>query len=110
MARIASLAPGMAAEKAGLKAGDIIRKVSGEDIKSRPQLQQSIGAGRPGEKVTLIIECDGRLQTIEVTLSNMSDLMHDERSDFQNSLGGSLSDSPHRLSSGTSTRLGSSPQ
>jgi serine protease Do len=92
MARIASLAPGMAAEKAGLKAGDIIRKVSGEDIKSRPQLQQSIGGRRPGEKVTLVIERDGRLQTIDATLGNMSDLMHDERSDFQNSLGGSLSE------------------
>jgi len=92
MARIASIAPGMAAERAGLKAGDIIRKVSGEDIKSRPQLQQTIRARRPGDKISLVVEREGRLQTIDATLSNMSDLVHDERSEFQNSLGGSLSE------------------
>lgn len=91
-ARIASVAPGMAAEKAGLKGGDVIRKVSGEDIKGRTQLQQTIRSRRPGEKVTLVIERDGRLQTIDVTLGNMSELVHDERSEFQNSLGGSLSE------------------
>src|SRR4051812_32300241 len=92
MARIASVAPGMAAERAGLKGGDIIRKVSGDDIKGRQQLQQTIRSRRPGDKVTLIIERDGRLQTFEATLGNMSELVHDERSEFQNTLGGSLSE------------------
>jgi len=92
MARIASVAPGMAAERAGLKGGDIIRKVSGEDIKGRQQLQQTIRARRPGEKVTLIIERDGRQQSFDVMLGSMSELVHDERSEFQNSLGGSLSE------------------
>src|SRR5205814_7461359 len=49
-------------------------------------------ARRPGDKITLVIERDGRLQTIDATLSNMNDLVHDERSEFQNSLGGSLSE------------------
>jgi serine protease Do len=92
MARIASVAPGMAAERAGLKGGDVIRKVGGEDIKGRQQLQQTIRARRPGEKVTLIIERDGRQQSFDVTLGSMSELVHDERSEFQNSLGGSLSE------------------
>jgi serine protease Do len=92
IARIASVAPGLAAEKAGLKDGDIIRKVNDEDIKGRPHLQQNIRSRQPGDKVTLIVERAGRLQTIEATLGAMSDLVHDERSEFQNSLGGSLSE------------------
>src|SRR6266516_3911853 len=62
MARIASIAPGLAAERAGLKGGDIIRKVSGEEVEGRQQLQQTIRARRPGDKITLVIEREGRLQ------------------------------------------------
>jgi serine protease Do len=92
VARIASVAPGQAAERAGLKDGDVIRKVNGQDIKGRPHLQQTIRAHQPGDKVTLSIERDGTMQTKEATLGSMSDLVHDERSDFQNTLGGKLSE------------------
>jgi serine protease Do len=92
MARIASVAPGLAAERAGLKDGDIIRKVNGETIKGRPHLQQTIRTHQPGDKITVVFEREGRLQTVEATLSSMSDLVHDERSEFQNSLGGALSE------------------
>jgi len=91
-ARIAAVVAGMAAEKAGLAAGDIIRKIDGEEIKGSPQLQQAIRAHHPGEKVTLVVERDGKSLTLEATLGSMSELMHDERSDFQNSLGGKLSE------------------
>jgi serine protease Do len=92
IARVASVAPGLAAERAGLKDGDIIRKVNGEEVKGRPHLQQTIRSHQPGDKITLLLERDGKLETAEATLSNMADLVHDERSDFQNSLGGALSD------------------
>jgi len=92
IARITSVAPGLAAEKAGLKDGDIIRKVDGVDIKDRPQLQQIIRGHQPGEKVSLVVEREGRLRTIEATLGSMTDLVHDERSEFQNTLGGALSE------------------
>jgi len=92
IARIASVAPGLGAERAGLRDGDIIRKVDGEEIKGRPHLQQTIRSHQPGDKVTVIYERDGRSQTAEVKLGSMSDLVHDERADFQNSLGGALSE------------------
>lgn len=91
-ARIAAVVDGMAAAKAGLAAGDIIRKIDVEEIKTSPQLQQAIRAHHPGEKVTLVVEREGRLLTLEATLGSMSELVHDERSDFQNSLGGKLSE------------------
>jgi serine protease Do len=90
---IASVAEGLAAERSGLKAGDIIRKVNGESIKGRMHLQDTIRSHQPGDKVTLIFERDGRLQTVEVTLSSMAELVpRDERAEFQNSLGGALSE------------------
>jgi serine protease Do len=92
VARIASIAPGQAAERFGLKEGDVIRKVDSEEIKGRPHLQQSIRSHQPGDKVTLQLEREGRLQTLELTLGSMSDLMPDERAQFQNTLGGKLSD------------------
>jgi serine protease Do len=92
IARIASVAPGLAAERAGLKDGDVIRKVNGEEVKGRPHLQQLIRSHQPGDKITVVFERDGKLQSVEATLSNMSDLVHDERSEFQNSLGGALSE------------------
>lgn len=91
-ARIDAVVPGMAAEKAGLRRGDIIRKMDGEDIKGTPQLQQAIRDHHPGDRVTFVVERDGRLQTLEATLGSLGELMHDERSDFQNSLGGKLSE------------------
>lgn len=91
-ARIAAVQPGMAAERAGLKDGDIIRQVNGEEIAATQQLQKTIRARQPGDKVAVVVERDGKQLSFEVTLGNMADLVHDERSDFQNSLGGSLSE------------------
>ena len=92
-ARIATVLPGLAAERAGLKDGDIFRKVDGKEVKGMQQLQEAIRAHYPGEKVSIDIERQGRQQTMEVTLGSFTDLVpRDERSEFQNSLGGSLSE------------------
>jgi serine protease Do len=92
IARITTVVPGLPASKAGLRDGDVIRKIDGLDITGRPHLQDTIRSHQPGDKVKIVYERDGRVQTIEITLGSMSDLVHDERSEFQNSLGGSLSE------------------
>jgi serine protease Do len=92
VARIASVARGLPAEKAGLKDGDIIRQVDGEEIKGRTHLQQTIKSRQPGDKVSLVIERDRKPITVEATLGSMTDLVRDERAEFQNALGGELSD------------------
>jgi len=92
VARIAAVMPGLAADRAGLKAGDVILQVDGVETKGRQNLQQAIRAHQPGDKVTLIIERDGQQQTLEVTLGSMNDFIRDERAEFQNSLGGALSE------------------
>jgi len=91
IAQITSVEPGFAADKAGIKEGDIVRQLNGEDIKDRKHLQDKIGSQQPGDKVKLVIQREGKLQTIEATLGSMNELVRDERSEFQNSLGGELS-------------------
>jgi serine protease Do len=92
VARISAVVTGLAAEQAGIRDGDIIRKLNGEEIKGTVKLQQAIRSHFPGEKVTLVVEREGRLQSIDVTLGSMTDFGRDERSEFQNTLGGSLSE------------------
>jgi serine protease Do len=93
VARISEVKPGFAAELAGLKTGDIIRKLAGEEIKGSEQLRKAIRWHFPGEKVIIAYEREGMLRTAEATLGNLNDVLpRDERSDFQNTLGGTLSD------------------
>ncbi|MER7696244.1 trypsin-like peptidase domain-containing protein [Streptomyces sp. NPDC096095] len=63
-----AVTPNGPAAKAGLKAGDVITKFDGTDIDSGPTLIGEIWTRKPGEKVTLTYERDGRTATAEVTL------------------------------------------
>jgi serine protease Do len=92
VARISAVVTGLAAEQAGMRDGDIIRRLNGEEIKGTVKLQQAIRSHFPGEKISLVVERDGKMQNMEVTLGSMTDFGRDERSDFQNTLGGSLSE------------------
>jgi len=92
-ARITDVKEGLAAAQAGLKNGDIIRKVGNEVIKGSDQLREAIRWHYPGEKVKIVIERNGRPHTVEATLGSLTEILpRDERSEFQNSLGGNLSE------------------
>ena len=91
-ARVAAVEEDMAADRAGMKPGDVIRKVNGKEIKGASQLRKTIFSYQPGDKVTLLIERDGREQTLYATLGSMAQLVHGDRAEFQNSLGGPLSE------------------
>ena len=61
--------PNGAAEAAGIKQGDIIKKVEGIEIYDSPDLQEKIGRLRPGDKVSLgVLKTDGSLKNVVVTL------------------------------------------
>jgi serine protease Do len=53
---------------AGIKPGDIIKKVEGNVIYDSPDLQEKIGRLSPGDKVNLTILRDGQLRDMSVTL------------------------------------------
>lgn len=63
-ARLLAINPGGSAEKAGLRAGDIVKKVNGSAVPDASSLIVSIRALVPGETATLTISRDG--QTLEV--------------------------------------------
>ncbi|WP_411081705.1 S1C family serine protease [Streptomyces sp. cmx-18-6] len=63
-----AVTPNGPAAKAGLKAGDVITKFNDTVIDSGPTLIGEIWTRKPGEKVTITYERDGKTATAEVTL------------------------------------------
>jgi putative serine protease PepD len=70
-AGVAKVNPGSAAEKAGLKKGDVITKVDNDTISGADSLVATIRGHRPGDKVTLTVVSNGSHQhTVQVTLGS----------------------------------------
>ena len=63
--QIANLTPGMPAEKAGLRRGDVLLSVDGQPIRSRHRLSEIIRASG-GKPVTIQYMREGRLQSVVV--------------------------------------------
>jgi regulator of sigma E protease len=63
---VGSVSPGEAAEKAGIKTGDVVLAVDGQPITFREQLRAAI-AKHPEQQITLSILRDGVTQTIAAT-------------------------------------------
>lgn len=71
-----SVLPNGGAAAAGIKEGDIIKKVEGVEIYDSPDLQEKIGRMRPGDKVNLaVLKADGGLKNVTVTLKPESKSM-----------------------------------
>ncbi len=67
-AMIENITEGSAAEKAGLKKGDIITKVGDDKIKDADDLTEAISKRKPGEKVTINYLRDGKEQKVNTEL------------------------------------------
>lgn len=59
---------GGAAQKAGMKAGDVIVKVGSIEVNNVPQLQEQVGKFRPGNRVPVTVLRDGKEQVMDMTL------------------------------------------
>ena len=79
-ALVAGVAPGSAAEKAGLKSGDVITEVNGEPVLHGGQLSSRIGLAMPGDKVKLKVWRDKGVHDMEVKLGS-ADEQGDQRAD-----------------------------
>jgi len=66
--RVDAVVAGSAAEKAGLKAGDIVIAIDGQKIASFSDMQRIVSA-RPDERLEVSIERDGGTVTVPVTPS-----------------------------------------
>lgn len=67
---VATVGEDSAAEKAGVREGDVILKVGEREVKTSPELQELIALKRPGDEVTLTINRDGIEKEFKVTLQN----------------------------------------
>lgn len=69
-AYVDSLLENSAAEKSGVKVGDVIVKVDEHVVKSSPDLQAAIAQYRPGDVITLSVNRNGKHKDVRVTLIN----------------------------------------
>ncbi len=78
---IYSLSSGGAAEKAGLKVGDLIKKLGDTEISSTATLKTALLKYKAGDKVDITVSRDGSEQVISVTLDEANS---DESSNSNN--------------------------
>lgn len=69
---VSEVESGMGADLAGIKSGDIIKKVDGVTIKKFADLSGYLSTKRPGEKVNVLYKRDGKTLEIEVILKKIN--------------------------------------
>jgi Do/DeqQ family serine protease len=70
---VSGVQKGSAAEKAGLKQGDVITAFNGNAVNDSNELRNMVAAAQPGTDVTLTIVRDGREQQLKVTLGELNE-------------------------------------
>ena len=68
---VAQIDPDTPAAKAGVKQGDVILKVNGQQVDSANALRLRISQTPPGSTVKLEVSRDGKVQDIDVTLGTL---------------------------------------
>ncbi|HTN75559.1 MAG TPA: trypsin-like peptidase domain-containing protein [Pirellulaceae bacterium] len=72
-AKIAKVFPGTPAEQAGLKVGDLVLKVDGQEITEFAKLSSLVGDKSPGDKMKLQVKRGEETLEIEVTIGKRSE-------------------------------------
>ena len=72
-ALVRSVDRGSAADKAGLKSGDVIRKVNGQPVIAGGDLSAIVAVAKPGDKLALDVWRDGKIVQLNATLASASD-------------------------------------
>jgi serine protease Do len=87
--RVEQVLEGTSAERAGLQVNDIITQINDRAVKTREALIGMVGGFRPGDRVQLKVRRGEEVLDISTTLGNR---MNGSRREFQNRLGGELSE------------------
>ncbi|QIB35116.1 Do family serine endopeptidase [Ancylobacter pratisalsi] len=70
-ALIAQVQPGTPGEKAGLKPGDIVTAIDGQNIKDSREMSREVASHKPGSTIKLSVLRDGKPITVSVTLEQL---------------------------------------
>lgn len=65
-----SLMEGSSAARAGVKSGDVIVQIAGQNVASSPELQEIVARHRPGDQLSLKVNRNGTEKNFTVTLNN----------------------------------------
>ena len=87
-ALVSQVMPESAAERAGVKVGDIIRSVDGKGINNANELRNAIGLKRSGESVELEILRDGKKRKIKAKLGEQASAVQVAARDIHSGLQG----------------------
>ena len=90
---INGLSEGGAAEQAGLIEGDIITAINGIKVRNVPELQEKIGAHRPGDMIDVAVVRNGQAKTFRLELRNRdggTDMVATKTADIITQLGAQL--------------------
>src|SRR6266478_2124517 len=94
-ALVAGVAPGSAADHAGVKTGDIITSINGVSMKDAGELRNTIGMLRVGDKVEIGLLRDGKARKVNALISERSELETANAVDISKGLeGAELADAP----------------
>jgi Do/DeqQ family serine protease len=69
---VGSVQPGSAADRAGLRQGDVVLSFNGVDVNEPNTFRNRVASTPPGTEVTLTIMRDGREQTVRATLGEFT--------------------------------------
>jgi Do/DeqQ family serine protease len=94
-ALVAGVAQGSAAERAGVKTGDIITSINGATMRDAGELRNTIGMLRVGDKVEIGLLRDGKPRKVTALISERSELETANAVDINKGLDGAeLGDAP----------------
>jgi len=94
-ALVAGVAPGSAADRSGVKTGDIITSINGVNMKDAGELRNTIGMLRVGDKVEIGLLRDGKARKVNALISERSELETANAVDISKGLeGAELADAP----------------
>lgn len=90
-ASVRRIFPKSPAEKAGLQPGDVVTHVGMKKTPNLQALRDTVFSYEPGDEVTLTVKRGNESFDVTLTLGNFQQMIQGERAEFQNSLGGQLS-------------------
>lgn len=67
---VAEVMSGGAAQKAGMKQGDVIKKLNGIEVRTTPEFQEQLVKYNPGNTVQIEVNREGKVKELEVVLQN----------------------------------------
>jgi len=89
-ALVQEIVPNSAAENAGLKVGDVIVAVDGDDVTGAASLRNSIGLRRSGDQVKITVLRDNKRETYTATLGDFDSVAAVEADDIHPGLAGAV--------------------